>query len=582
MPSYYKKSTKMIIKKTLILSLLIAFASVSRCQDKWFPDEELITTGVYYYPEHWPQEQWERDIQNMALQGFEWVHLAEFAWAMLEPEEGVYTFEWLDKVVGLCDQNGMKVVLSTPSATPPVWMARKYPEILITNKDGSLKEIGHRQHGSPSSDKFRELTYRYLEVMGTYFKNDPRILGWQIYNEQKGWADYGENAEHRFRAFLEKKYLTVDALNKAWGTSFWSMTYPDFTSVKIPTQAGNLHHLLDWKRFQSDEMTTFMAEQKAVLEKYLNEDQWVTTNFIPNIGNINPKASETLDFLCYTRYLAHGYTSGTGDRGFRRGFYLDIPFSNDYHRPFKGTTGVMELQPGQVNWGNNYNPQTEPGTVRMWLWHSYAGGSDFACTYRYRQPLYGSEQYHYGIVRTDGVTLSPGGKDFVTFMDEIKALRKEYDIIKTKNKDWDSRQAAILVSYDNRWETELQKQTKQWNQTGHLFSHYYKWLKSFGAPVDFISERDDFTKYPILLAPAYQLLDKKLVNKWTAYVEQGGHLVLSVRTGQKDRSGILWEGDWAEPIHELSGAKIEFFDLLPPVQIESNDGRNQLFLEYLG
>lgn len=323
------------MKKYFLALLFVLCILPDVFAQKWFPNEELITTGVYYYPEHWPEAQWNRDIKNIANYGFEWVHLAEFAWSNLEPEEGNYNFEWLEKVVELCHQQGMKVVLGTPSAAPPVWMARKYPEILITNEDGTLRQIGHRQQGSPSSDKFRELTYKYVEEMGAFFENDPRVLGWQLDNEPKGWADYGENAERRFRTFLESKYLTIEALNEAWGTSFWSMTYPDFQSVKIPTESGNFHHLLDWSRYQSTEMTDFMANQKGILEKYISEDQWVTTNFIPNIGNIDPMASSSLDFISYTRYLVYGSTKGTGDRGFRRGYYLHIPFANDYHRSLK-------------------------------------------------------------------------------------------------------------------------------------------------------------------------------------------------------------------------------------------------------
>ena len=223
--------------------------------------------------------------------------------------------------------------------------------------------------------------------------------------------------------------------------------------------------------------------------------------------------------------------------------------------------GVMELQPGQVNWGV-YNPQPIPGAVRMWVYHVFAGGGKFVCNYRFRQPLKGSEQYHYGMIMTDGVTLSPGGEEYVRITQEMKKLRAAYDKKSRMPKQLASRRIGLLFDMNNYWEMEFQRQTDQWWTMPHI-DKYYNLLKSFAAPVDVISEKEDFSGYPFLIAPAYQLLDNNLVERWTEYVKNGGHLILTYRTGQKDRDAKLWEAPLAAPIHQLAGINSLYYDHLP-------------------
>jgi beta-galactosidase len=246
-------------------------------------------------------------------------------------------------------------------------------------------------------------------------------------------------------------------------------------------------------------------------------------------------------------------------KGYRIGNPESIAMSNDFFRPIAGIYGVMELQPGQVNWGL-VNSQPLPGAVHLWLWHVFAGGGKLACTYRYRAPLYGYEQYHYGIVGYDGVTPTPGGLEYQQFMKEVKLLRQHADPKASPPQEYRNRNTGILFNVENIWGMDQNRQTTQWNSMGH-FTKYYKALKSLGAPVDFIRDTFDFSHYPVILAPAYQQLDKALVDKWTEYVRNGGNLVLTCRTGHKDREIHLWEARYAEPIYDLIGAEMEFYDL---------------------
>jgi beta-galactosidase len=310
-----------------------------------------------------------------------------------------------------------------------------------------------------------------------------------------------------------------------------------------------------------------------MIRKYTLPSQWVTSNYIPyyDVGYIG--MSRELDFITYTKYLVAGYTRGIGLQGYRLGDPLSIAMSNDFFRPVAGVYGVFELQPGQVNWGV-VNSQPLPGAVRLWLWHVFAGGSSMACTYRYRAPLYGYEQYHYGIVGPDGVTPTPGGLEFRQFMEEIQLLRKQ-NLNAALPESYKNRKAAILYNHENIWGMEKNKQTAQWNSIGHI-TKYYGALKALGAPVDFIRDTFDFTAYPLLIAPAYQQLDKAMVDKWTNYVKNGGNLVLTCRTGYKDRDMHLWEAPFAAPMYDLIGAGIEFYDLPAPYApdtVVTNHGR---------
>lgn len=534
-------------------------------QHTWFNDKDLTLTGAYYYPEHWDESQWERDLKRMHELGFEFTHFAEFAWAQLEPQEGVYDFSWLDRAVALAAKYDLKVVMCTSTATPPVWLSRKYPEILLKSEDGTVQDHGARQHASFASPVYRKLAYRMIEELARHYGNDSRIIGWQLDNEPAVQFDYNQAAEEAFREFLKEKYRhNIQELNAAWGTAFWSEVYSQFEEITLPKTAQmfmNHHQILDYRRFAAKQTNDFLNEQCRLIKKYA-KNQWVTTNYIPDYDKGHIGGSKDLDFVSYTRYMVYGDNEGIGRRGYRVGNPLRIAMANDFFRPVNGTYGVMELQPGQVNWGS-INPQPLPGAVRLWLWSVFAGGSDFICTYRYRQPLYGTEQYHYGIVGTDGVTVTPGGREYEQFMKEIRSLRKDYRPKEDKPETYLKRKTAILWNPENYWSIDRQKQNATWNTFAHV-DKYYRILKSYAAPVDFISEEKDFSQYPVMIVPAYQLADKELVARWKKYVEEGGNLVLTCRTAQKDRFGRLPEAPFGSMIDELTGNHIEFYDLLLP------------------
>jgi len=561
------------MKNNLVKLLAFVFAIVlcnkAKSQDTnaFFPEKDLITTGIYYYPEHWPEDQWERDIKKISDMGFEFVHLAEFAWFKMEPVEGTYEFTWLDRVVNLCVKYNMKVVLCTPSPTPPAWMRIKYPETYRMDGNYIRGENGTRGLGSITNPKYRMFVERIVTELAKRYGKNEHVTGWQIDNEPPAIDDYSPSSQEAFRVWLKNKYKTINALNEAWGAAFWSQWFGNFDEVVIPNTnlvgwwGNNPHALLDFKRYLADSQAEFLDFQAGILRNYILEDQYITTNYTAICTGADARRTHKLDFASYTAY-PNGGSDNIGELGFRLGDSKPVLFASEFYESVGGATGVMEMQPGPVNWGG-YNPLLVPGTVRMWLYHSFAAGGKLACSYRFRQILYGTEQYHSGIIQTDGITPSPGGEDYMQFMKEVKELRKQYKRDVKMPEKLVARSTAILWNLENYWTIDRQKQTYQWDAWNYPVK-YLEMTKSLGAPIDVISENTDFSKYRVLIVPAYEMADGSLVKKWENYVSHGGHLIITCRTATKDRRGHFWEGEQAAAISSLIGARVTATDMLSP------------------
>ncbi len=555
--------------KPLFAALVLAGLAAAQ-PNTWFPPERLVTVGVYYYPEAWPESQWERDIANISKLGFEYIHLAEFSWAFLEPIEGHYDFAWLDHAIELAQKHHLKVVLCTPTATPPAWLAREHPEILMIRSDGTRMDHGSREQADWSSPVYLRYVEDIVNRLGERYGANPTVWGWQLDNELSHYGagmSYSDAAEDKFRAWTREKYGTIDKLNTDWGNSFWSQMYNSFDQVRMPNAHDlvanpNPHAMLDLHRWFAAETAGYLRFQAAVLRRHTH-NQWITTNFMMNYDLVNPALSaHDLDILTFTMYPVSGGLF-QGELGFRIGDPAAVSFTHDFLRNLgSGVEGPMELQPGQVNWAP-VNPWPQPGVIRAWILRTLALGGRIVCTYRYRQALAGDELYHKTIVEPDGVTLAPGGREFVEAMEDIRAIRPLYTASATPPASYLARRTAFLINYDNRWDIDNHKQTLRWDTTGHWFK-YYRALKSMLAPVDVITEDKNFASYPFLVAPAYQLLDADLVARFDRYARDGGTLILTCRTGQKDRRGHIWEARWAAPIYDLAGASIPRYDVLPP------------------
>lgn len=330
--------------------------------------------------------------------GFEHVHIGEFAWTLLEPEEGHFDFGWLERVVRLSRDHALKVILCTPSAAPPIWLVRSHPEVLMIDARGRRMNHGSRQHACWSVDAYRQYVARIVTEMAKRFGGNPTVEGWQLDNEishyGRGYC-YCPASQGKFRAWLQTRYGTVQQLNRDWGNAFWSQLYQTFDQIDEPNpeelvQQVNPHAQLDLERWQAAEVADYLRFQTEVLRRHVR-GQWITHNF-DNLyarAEVDPSlSSRDLDLMSFTRYPVHGEL-GEGPLGFRLGDGAALSFMADFLRGAGRPWGLTELQPGQVNWGD-VNPQPLPGAIRMWILRVFALGSKVVSSYRYRQPLSGA------------------------------------------------------------------------------------------------------------------------------------------------------------------------------------------------
>ncbi len=572
----------MMIRFALALALILSLTRFAVGQPntgngKWFFEQkgnDNMPIGAYYYPEHWPETDWEPNLKKMAELGFKFTHLAEFAWDRIEPQEGVYNFEWIDKVLSIADKNGLKVMLCTPTACPPTWMVRKYPETVVVLPDGRPRDQGGRRHGNHHNAKFLEFSKKVVEAMAKKYGNDKRIIGWQIDNEPhiEGHYDYSKDASNLFREWVKAKYGTITQLNIAWGTAFWAQTYQNFDQINLPikeTGGVNHHHLVDFQLFTGQKLADFLNLQSQWLRTSVSNNQFITTNYayLKFLPEVNPFLTRKgkMDFATYTMYLTNTWLEyGTGGLNYRLGSGLELSYLAEFVKSHSGISGIMELQPGQINWGA-YNAMPLPGAVRMWLFHNYGLGSKFVNTYRFRQPVFGGEMFHKGIMETDGKTVSPGGQEYVKVIGELKELEKYRKPNAAIPPAIAAKNTALLWKHENLLDFMENPHTNRYNHFNMLYT-WYQAAKAAGAPVTVLQEEDNFDakKFPVMIAPAYQYGSYQLRSRLEKYVKDGGHLVLTARTFTKDSLGHLWKGLPAAPLASLTGATISFFDQLPP------------------
>ncbi|RPI78461.1 MAG: beta-galactosidase, partial [Chloroflexi bacterium] len=490
--------------------------------------------GVCYYPEHWPPERWPVDAALMRNAGLSLVRIADFAWAAMEPREGEFTWDWLDKAIDVLAAEGLKIILCTPTASPPPWLCRAYPEILPVDDQGRRRHTGSRKHYCHSNETYRKHTARIVFAMASRYGKHPAVAGWQIDNEF-GWAGsthcYCESCTWAFRSWLEIKYGTIEALNNAWGTVFWSQIYGEWSEIELPNLTvgePNPSHMLDFYRFSSDSIVSYQQLQITTLQPHISKHQFVTTNYMSQFTDLNYyDLAGPLDFVSMSSYP-------TGHAESRSSLYMPssvLPaFAYDVGDPYVTAMGytlmrcykpqrpfwVMEQQCGNVNW-STYNTGIRPGTVRLWTWHALASGADAAIYFRWRAGLYAQEQLHSGLLHHDA-SPAVGLND----LEEMKAERTLMSEIASAQHDG---KIALLLDYDTLWAIQLQPHHGDFTYKRLLFI-YYRALQRLGLPADIVSTGADLSPYKLVITPSAYLAKDQLANSLKTFAEAGGTVLL--------------------------------------------------------
>jgi beta-galactosidase len=528
-----------------------------------------LKLGVCYYPEQWPETWWEDDARRMQKMGISHVRLAEFAWSKLEPSPGRFDWDWLDRAIQLLADHGQSIILCTPTATPPKWLIDAHPDILAVDARGLTRNFGSRRHYCFSSQTYRKASQRITRAIASRYGKHPAVVAWQTDNEY-GCHDtvqsFSDAARAAFRQWLNLRYQTVDALNTAWGCTFWSQSYRTFEEVDPPVATvteANPSHRLDWLRFSSDAVVTFNREQVALLRE-LSPGRIITHNFMGFFTAFNHHdVSCDLDVASWDSYPL-GFTQmffltpSEKVRWARTG-HPDIPaFHHDLYRGMiaekkKQRWWVMEQQPGPVNWAD-WNPAPMDGMVRLWTWQAFAHGAELVSFFRWRQAPFAQEQMHTGLHRPDR-SQDQGGLEAMQVGEELKMLRQQVQL--------DSHavhaNAAIVFDYDALWMTQIQPQGANYNGLELCFRMYGA-MRQLGLNVDVVSPQADLSDYKVIVLPTMPHISPKLLAALNA---SNAHILLGPRAGSKTVNLQIPADLPPGVLRELSGVTVERVESLP-------------------
>lgn len=558
-----------LVPNIVIFCLLATAASVccvaqTSARSAISPQPPTLMLGSAWYPEQWPESRWEADLHLMENAHMHFVRLGEFSWARLEPQEGKYDFDWMERAVNLAGKHGLFVVIGTPSCAPPGWMSTKYPEILLTSERGEHAVHGDRNNFNWDSQKYRQLIRQMDEKLAQRFGHNPYVIGWQIDNEYSG-ISYDRTTQSDFRSWLRERYGTLDRLNQAWGAVYWSQTYFDWNQI-AGMGKGNPGLMLDWKRFVSDTWRSYQKNQIDALRTSIDPRQKITTNMMGWFDGFDHyTVGQDLDVISWDDPQVFGHVD-----------VIRNGAAHDLTRGFKGENfWVMETTAGPRG-GMNASGMLDKGEMRAAMWHDVGHGADVVSYWQWRDALNGQEQNHGGIVDVDGLPdqiypeISQVGQEFDTARTVLAGTRVESNI-------------AIVHSYDSRWSINWQRMNETYDPIAELLS-YYKPLHDLGNSIDIVSATADLSKYKLVVAPGLSVLTQAAADNFRAYVQHGGHLVLGQRSGMKDESNARWPQRQPGPLTDLLGARVEqYMALDQPVHVSGTwgTGDGSLFAESL-
>ncbi|MGI6315845.1 MAG: beta-galactosidase [Christensenellales bacterium] len=526
--------------------------------------------GGDYNPDQWRKwkdEIWPEDMRLAKLAGCNVMSVGIFSWVALEPEENVYDFSWLDEVMDLLAANGMVAALATPSGARPAWMSKKYPEVLRVTPERRRMLQGGRHNHCLTSPVYREKVTSINTMLAERYKEHPALGMWHISNEYGGEC-HCALCQAKFREYLKKRYGSLDALNTAYWTAFWSKTYTDWEQIESPSPLGETtaHCLvLDWKRFTTEQFVDFMNCETAPL-RAITPDKKLTTNMMGTYPGINYfRLADVMDVASWDSYPVWRGTDEDEGVAIRNSFLNDLTRGLKDGRPFM----LMESSPSATNW-TPICKLRRPGGHKLYSLQAVAHGSDTVQYFQFRKSRGSAEKFHGAIVDHEG---SENTRIFREVASVGETLAKLDEVFGTPV----PAKVAIVYDWENRWAIDESKGMLQENcYETEVIKHYASFWRQ-GINCDIIDETKSPEGYNLLIAPMLYMLRAGFADKLRGYVEKGGTLVTTYMTGWVDESDLCFLGGFPGPLKDVLGVWCEEIDALYPEDGNSTNWKGKKY-----
>ncbi|MGW5971575.1 beta-galactosidase [Streptomyces sp. NPDC055186] len=527
-----------------------------------------ILYGGDYNPEQWPEETWPEDVRLMRQAGVNSVTLGVFSWSRIEPQPGARDFGWLDRLMDLMHASGIGVVLATPTASPPPWMGHLHPDTLPRDEDGRTEEWGGRQHFSHSSATYRRHAAAVTEDLAARYAGHPALTMWHINNEYCTY-DWGDQAAARFRDWLHDRYGTLEGLNTAWGTAFWSQGYGDWAEVLPPRRPHYLKNptqLLDFRRFTSDMLLECYTAERDIVRRHTPHLP-VTTNFMPLwAGQDAWRWAEEEDVVSVDLYPdprdPHGAQEGA--------LVQDMTRSQA-----RGPWMLMEQAAGAVDWRRVNHPKPR-GLNRLWSLQAVARGADAVCYFQWRQSRQGAEKFHSAMVSHAGEQgrtyreVARLGADLARIAPHVAGRHRAAGV-------------AVLHDWHSWWASDQEARPSHEVDHPGVLRAWHRALWQAHLTTDFAHPEHDLSAHPLVVVPQLYLLTDAAVENLLRYVSGGGTLVCGFLTGIADEDDRVRPGGMDARLRELLGIRTlhEWWPLEAGETVECEGFRGTLWSEEL-